>query len=178
MHGIGSCLIRKRYKYRDMKRYRVAGYVKNALLWKKRNPEEMTAYNRAYFEKQLEGHENMELVDVYIDITGNKETYKRPEMVRMIRDVIDGRVNLIYSRTSAYIAANANELCMLMKFLFEQSEMVDLYTEDPVYQFNTIDNIDNQLQELKRMSNAYCVLFHDEYQDWKHKLQEQLAKIE
>lgn len=120
------------------KQYKVAGYVKNALLWKKRNPEEMIAYNRAYFEKQIEGADNMELVDVYVDVTGNKETYKRPEMVRLIRDVVIGKINLIYARTSGYIAANANELCMLMEFLFEQEQMVGLYTEDPVYQFDTI----------------------------------------
>lgn len=161
-----------------MKKYRVAGYVKNALLWRDRNPEEMMAYNRAYFEKQLEGIEDAELVDVYVDVTGNKETYKRPEMVRLISDVIKGRVNLIYSRTSGYIAANANELCMLMKFLLEQPEMVDLYTEDPVYQFNTIENIENQVEELRRMANAYCEVYQQEYMDWKAKLEQQLAKIQ
>ena len=38
---------------REPKKYLVAGYVKNALLWKNRNPEEMIAYNRFYFEEQL-----------------------------------------------------------------------------------------------------------------------------
>jgi len=156
------------------KKYKVAGYVKNALLWKKRNPEEMLAYNRAYFEKQLEGEDNMELVDVYVDVTGNKETYKRPEMVRLLRDVMNGKVNLIYARTSGYIAANTNELCMLMKFLFEQDEMVDLFTEDPVYQFDTIDNPDNQLEELHRMADAYCNIRQDEYVSWRSKLLEQM----
>ncbi len=161
-----------------MKIYKVGGYVKNALLWRNRNPEEMIAYNRAYFEKQIEGIENMELVDVYVDVTGHKETYKRPEMVRLISDVIKGRVNLIYARTSGYIAANANELCMLMKFLFEQKEMVDLFTEDPVYQFNTIDNIENQVEELRRMAKAYCEVYQQEYKVWKTKLEQQLAKIQ
>jgi len=159
------------------KKYKVAGYVKNALLWKKRNPEEMMAYNRAYFEKQLEGEDNMELVDVYVDVTGNKETYKRPEMVRLLRDVMNGKVNLIYARTSGYIAANTNELCMLMKFLFEQDEMVDLFTEDPVYQFDTIDNPDNQLEELHRMADAYCNIRQDEYMSWRSKLLEQMALL-
>lgn len=160
-----------------MKKYKVGGYVKNALLWRNRNPEEMIAYNRAYFEKQIHDYEDAELVDIYIDVTGYKETYKRPEMVRLIRDVLSGRINLIYSRTSAYIAANANELCMLMQFLFEQKEMVDLYTEDPDYQFNTIDNTDNQVEELRRMAKAYCEVYKTEYSEWKAKLEAQLAKL-
>ncbi len=160
-----------------MKKYKVGGYVKNALLWRNRNPEEMIAYNRAYFEKQIQDYEDAELVDIYIDVTGYKETYKRPEMVRLIRDVLSGRINLIYSRTSAYIAANANELCMLMQFLFEQDEMVDLYTEDPDYQFNTIDNTDNQVEELRRMAKAYCEVYKKEYSEWKTKLEAQLAKL-
>lgn len=66
------------------KKYKVAGYVKNALLWKNRNPEEMIRYNRNYFEQQFQDDDEAELVDVYIDVTGNKETYKRPEMVRLL----------------------------------------------------------------------------------------------
>lgn len=159
------------------KKYKVAGYVKNALLWKMRNPEEMIAYNRAYFVKQLEDSENMELIDVYVDVTGNKEIYKRPEMVRLLHDVMLGRVNLIYSRTSGYIAANTNELCMLMEFLFEQEQMVDLFTEDPVYQFDTISNPDHQLEELHRMADSYCNIRYEEYQTWKNKLLEQIALL-
>lgn len=82
---------------REPKKYLVAGYVKNALLWKNRNPEEMIAYNRFYFEEQLSEMENMELVDVYVDVTGHKETYKRPEMVRLLKDITEGKVNMIYS---------------------------------------------------------------------------------
>jgi hypothetical protein len=78
-----------------VKKYKVAGYVKNALLWKNRNPEEMIRYNRMYFERLLENEEDMEFIDVYVDVTGHKETYKRPEMVRLRRDFMNGRINLI-----------------------------------------------------------------------------------
>ena len=40
-------------------------------------------------------------MDVYIDITGYKETYKRPEMLRLMRDCANGKVNLIFSETKA-----------------------------------------------------------------------------
>ena len=160
-----------------MKKYKVACYVKNALLWRNRNPEEMIECNRAYFEKKLSGSDTMEFVDVYVDVTGHKETYKRPEMIRLINDFMNDRINFIYARTSGYIAANAHELCMLMEFLFEQNKEINFYTEDPVYQFNTIDNNDNQLEELKRMAKAYSIAYADDYLFWKSKLTEQIEKI-
>ena len=162
---------------REPKKQLVAGYVKNALLWKNRNPEEMIAYNRFYFEEQLSEMENMELVDVYVDVTGHKETYKRPEMVRLLKDITEGKVNMIYSRTSGYIAANVNELCMLMEFLFEQDEMVDIYTEDEDYQFDTITNPDHQIEELRRMALSHCTLYRKAYEEWKAKLLGQMALL-
>lgn len=171
--GIGIC----REKMTMSKKYMVAGYVKNALLWKNRNPEEMIRYNRKYFEEQFQGDDEAELVDVYIDVTGNKETYKRPEMVRLLRDITLGKINLIYARTAGYIAANAYELCYLMMFLFEQEQRVDLFTEDPVYQFNTIDDYDNQLEELRRMATNYCNLYQNEYKEWKEKLVKKIEEI-
>ena len=160
-----------------MGEYKVAGYVKNALLWRNRNPEEMFAFNRQYFEQQIEGIEGMELVDVYVDVTGNKETYKRPEMVRLIRDFMNNKVNLIYARTSGYIAANAHELCMLLQFLFEQDKPIDFFTEDLDYQFDTILNADDQMEQLKRMAKAYCETYDTDYQEWKQKLMERIDKL-
>lgn len=164
-------------KENQKKKYLVGGYVKNALLWRNRNPEEMIAYNRFYFEEQLRDIEGMELVDVYVDVTGHKETYKRPEMIRLLKDITKGKINMIYSRTSGYIAANVNELCRLMAFLFEQDEMVDIYTEDTDYQFDTISNPDHQIEELQRMAFNYFAVYHDEYLEWRKKVLEQMDKL-
>jgi len=161
----------------NQKKYKVAGYVKNALLWKNRNPEEMIKYNRRYFEQQFQDDDEADLVDVYIDVTGNKETYKRPEMVRLLRDITLGKINLVYARTAGYIAANAYELCYLMMFLFEQDQRIDLFTEDPVYQFNTIDDYDHQLEELRRMATNYCSLYQKDYLEWKEKLVRKIEEI-
>ena len=65
--------------------YRIGGYVKRAKL-NLRNKEEIIAFHRGIFERRFGGFEDGTLVDVYIDITGCKETYKRPEMLRLMRD--------------------------------------------------------------------------------------------
>ena len=61
------------------KKYKIGGYVKRAKL-NLRNADDVKAFHRGLFERLFMGYEYGELVDVYIDITGYKETAKRPEM--------------------------------------------------------------------------------------------------
>lgn len=83
------------------KKYKIGGYVKRAKL-NLRNEKDIRAFHRGIFESRYGELEDGELVDVYIDITGCKETSKRPEMLRLMRDCADGRVNLIVAETKAY----------------------------------------------------------------------------
>ena len=72
--------------------FRIGGYVKRAKL-NLRNEREIRAFHRNAIERRFGDFEDGTLVDVYIDITGYKETAKRPEMLRLMRDCADGKVN-------------------------------------------------------------------------------------
>lgn len=96
------------------KKYKIGGYVKRAKL-NLRNEKDIRAFHRGIFESRFGGFEDGELIDVYIDITGYKETSKRPEMLRLMRDCADGKVNLIFAETKGYLAANTREFCYLLK---------------------------------------------------------------
>ena len=61
-------------------RYKVGGYVKLAKLWE-RSKDAAVAYHSSYYAEKFKTDSDKKLVGVYIDITGNKEIYKRPEMV-------------------------------------------------------------------------------------------------
>lgn len=78
--------------------FRIGGYVKRAKL-NLRNEREIRAFHRNAIERRFGDFEDGTLVDVYIDITGYKETAKRPEMLRLMRDCADGKVNLIFAET-------------------------------------------------------------------------------
>ena len=91
------------------------------------------------------------LVGVYIDITGNKEIYKRPEMVHLLKDCKNGSVNLIFSQTRAYLAANTCDFCFLLQYLFDMPMRVDVVTDDDDQRIDTILNVDNQRQSLKEL---------------------------
>ena len=86
------------------RKYKVGGYVKLAKLWE-RSKDAAVAYHSSYYAERFRDDVDKRLVGVYIDITGNKEIYKRPEMVHLLQDCKKGIVNLIFSQTRAYLVA-------------------------------------------------------------------------
>ena len=80
------------------RKYKVGGYVKLAKLWE-RSKDAAVAYHSSYYAEKFRDDADKRLVGVYIDITGNKEIYKRPEMVHLLKDCKNGSVNLIFSQT-------------------------------------------------------------------------------
>jgi len=69
-------------------KYKVGGYVKLAKLWE-RSKDAAVAYHSSYYVEKFRDDADKRLVGVYIDITGNKEIYKRPEMVHLRSDCND-----------------------------------------------------------------------------------------
>lgn len=110
-------------------RYKVGGYVKLAKLWE-RSKDAAVAYHSSYYAEKFKTDSDKKLVGVYIDITGNKEIYKRPEMVHLLKDCKNGSINLIFSQTRAYLAANTCDFCFLLKYLFDLPMRVDIVTDD------------------------------------------------
>ncbi len=145
--------------------YRIGGYVKRAKL-NLRNKDEVIAFHRGIFERRFGGFEDGTLVDVYIDITGCKETYKRPEMLRLMRDCADGKVNLIFSETKGYLAANTREFCYWLHFIFNVKQRVDIVTDDSQFNINTISNADHQREALEKMAEDYIYLNPPDHQRW------------
>ena len=144
----------------------VAGYVKLAKLWE-RSREEALKLQHKYYTELVSSYPDYHLVDVYVDITGSKEIRKRPEMIRLLRDCMEGKIDLIYSQTKGYLAANTRELCYLLKFVFSLDHPIDFITEDGSYNINTIANEDDQKKELYNMTEKYCKLDPSDYKKWK-----------
>jgi DNA invertase Pin-like site-specific DNA recombinase len=119
----------------------------------------------------------MELVGVYIDITGNKNTYKRPEMVRLLNDCRHGRVDVIVMQTRAYFAANSEELCFLIKYLFTLPHRIDVVTDDNDRRIDTILNVERQWESLLEMADKYSDMEKGYYEEWKRKLETAMDKL-
>jgi len=156
------------------KKLKVAAYVKLAKLWERRKEAAIKNQYRYYTEK-FQDDEQFELVDVYIDITGQKEIPNRPEMVRLLRDCMDGEIDVIATQTKAYLAANAADFCYLVKFLFDLEPPIDLITEEEKYSIDTITNDDDQREALTGMVNKFVSMTQSEYANW---LEELLASME
>lgn len=124
------------------------------------------AFHRNAIERRFGDFEGGTLVDVYIDITGYKETAKRPEMLRLMRDCADGKVNLIFAETKGYLSANTREFCYWLHFIFNLKERVDIITDDDQFNINTILNADKQREALIKMAEDYIYLNPPDHQKW------------
>ena len=147
------------------KAYKIGGYVKRAKL-NLRNEGDIRAFHRGIFEQRFGGFEDGNLVDVYIDITGHKETCKRPAMLRLMRDCAEGKVNLVFAETKGYLAANTREFCYWLHFMFNLNDRVDIITDDDQFNINTIMNEERQREALIKMAEDYIYLNPPDYQKW------------
>lgn len=147
------------------KRYRIGAYVKRAKL-NLRDEKNVRAYHRDVLARRFDGFEDGSLVDVYIDITGSKETSKRPEMLRLMRDCANRKVNLIFSETKGYLAANTREFCYWLHFIFNLNDRIDVFTDDENFNINTILNEEHQREALMKMADDYIYLNPPDHQKW------------
>lgn len=156
---------------------KVAGYVKLAKLWEKRR-EEAIPYHFEYYKAKFADSDKFELVDVYVDITGNKQIVKRSKMVKLLKDCVEGKVQCIATQTKGYLAADTREFCYLFKFLREAGGGVHLITEDDNYHIDTVTNEEMQLQALSKMADDYIALNPSDYRSWKDNIINAMAKCE
>ena len=147
-------------------KYKVGGYVKLAKLWE-RSKDAVVAY-----------HTDKELFGVYIDITGNKEIFKRPEMVHLLRDCKKGKINLISSQTRAYLAANTCEFCFLLQYLFDLPMRIDIVTDDNDQRIDTILDVEDQRRSLKVLAEKYTAIRKADYLAWRARLENEMEKVE
>ena len=159
------------------KTYNVVGYVKLAKLWE-RAEDSARLYHRDYYEKKFLHSPEYKLLDVYIDITGKKETYKRMAMVRLLRDCQQGAVDIIFTQTKAYLAANTAEFCYVIKFLFSLEHRVDIITEDDAYNINTVVNEDDQREALLKMADDFIYLKPSDFIDWSSELSRSINSLD
>ena len=140
------------------RKYKVGGYVKLAKLWE-RSKDSAVAYHSSYYAEKFRDDADKRLVGVYIDITGNKEIYKRPEMVHLLKDCKKGAVNLIFSQTRAYLAANTCDFCFLLKYLFDLPMRVDIVTDDDDQRIDTILDVENKdITSLEFVENIFRLM--------------------
>jgi len=158
-------------------KYRVGGYVKLAKLWERKR-EEAIKLHEEYYQEMFRETPNMELVDVYIDITGNKNIWKRPGMLQLIKDCQKKKINCVATQTKAYLAANTEDFFFVIYFLFTMPSRIDLVTEDDDYNINTIINAEQQREELLAAAKKYISVEPARYLEWVNKVEDKLSMME
>jgi len=156
--------------------YKVGAYVKLAKLWERKRSAAI-AYHNNYYKEKYKDNSEMELVDVYVDITGNKNICKRPQMIRLISDCRCGRVNCIATQTKAYLAANTEDLFFLLYYLFRLKNRIDIVTEDLQYNINTIVDAEQQRESLLKAAEKYIAVESYRYSEWERSIVDALGNM-
>lgn len=161
-----------------MDKIKVAGYAKLAKLWENHRQEAICFHERHY-EELFGDSEIFELVGVYVDITGNRDIYRRKEMMRLIKACVDGKVDCIAAQTKGYLAANLRDFSYLFKYLMDTGNgRIDFMTEDKdEFHIDTFLNDDDQKGALKEMVEQFISLYPEDYFKWKRTLEEAIEKI-
>ena len=159
-----------------MSKLRAAGYVKLAKLWEKSKDKVIEVTSR-YFVERYANDENISVQGIYIDITGNKNIYRRPEMVHLLRNCSMGQIDVICVQTRAYLAANTEELFFLLNYLFELEYRVDIKTDDNDRRIDTLLDSENQRTLQRNTAVQYVNIKKDEYKTWLGKLEKAMDKI-
>ena len=149
---------------------KVAGYVKLAKLWE-RSASQAVEYHNDYYALKFSDTEKYDLIGVFVDITGKKEIFNRPEMLRLIHECKKGNVDVIAAQTRGYLAANTKEFCYLIHFLSSLNKNIEIVTEDESYNINTATNVDQQKEALQKMASDYIALNPQDYLDWYSEVQ-------
>ena len=89
-----------------------------------------------------------------------------------------GAVNLIFSQTRAYLAANTCDFCFLLKYLFDLPMRVDIVTDDDDQRIDTILDVENQRQNLKELAEKYTSIRRKDYLEWRIRLEDEMTKAE
>lgn len=145
--------------------YKVGAYVKLAKLWDRKRGSAVKLHNE-YYRDKFRSDAQMILHGVYIDITGNKEIWRRPQMIQLLMECRSGHVNCIATQTKAYLAANTEDLFFLLHYLFTLSQRIDIVTEDPQFNINTIENAEFQRESLIAAASKYAKVESSRYVGW------------
>lgn len=160
-----------------MVRYKVGAYVKLAKLWEKNRNSAVKLHNE-YYKTKYGSDSQMDLYGVYIDITGHKEIWKRPQMIQLMMECRTGHVNCIASQTKAYLAANTEDLFFLIHFLFNLPHRIDIVTEDPQFNINTIKNAESQRENLSAAAAKYAKVESARYVSWLNEISAAIDAME
>ena len=78
-----------------MQMFKVAGYIRLSKEDKIKDESNSVTNQKSIIESYIKKNEDLEFVDFYIDDGYSGTTFDRPEYKRMLKDIVEGKVNTI-----------------------------------------------------------------------------------
>ena len=136
-----------------MQKYKVAGYIRLSKEDKIKDESNSVTNQKLIITSYIENDEDLELFDFYIDDRYSGTTFNRPEYKRMIKDIIEGKVNTIIVKDLSRFGRNHIESDNYLENILPGYNVRFISINDDVDTLNNSNSVSSIVISLKKLMN-------------------------
>ena len=136
-----------------MQKYKVAGYIRLSKEDKIKDESNSVTNQKAIIEAYNKKNEDLELFDFYIDDGYSGTTFDRPEYKRMLKDIVEGKVNTIIVKDLSRFGRNHIESDNYLENILPGYNVRFISIIDDIDSFKNANSTNSILVPLKNLMN-------------------------
>ena len=136
-----------------MLKYKVAGYIRLSKEDKIKDESNSVTNQKAIIDSYVKKNEDLELVDFYIDDGYSGTTFDRPEYKRMLKDIVEGKVNTIIVKDLSRFGRNHIESDNYLENILPSYNVRFISIIDDIDSFKNANSTNSILVPLKNLMN-------------------------
>ena len=134
-------------------KYKVAGYIRLSKEDKIKDESNSVTNQKLIITSYIENNEDLELFDFYIDDGYSGTTFNRPEYKRMIKDIIEGKVNTIIVKDLSRFGRNHIESDNYLENILPGYNVRFIFINDDIDTLNNSNSVSSIVIPLKNLMN-------------------------
>lgn len=136
-----------------MEFFKVAGYIRLSKEDKIKDESNSVTNQKLIITSYIENNEDLELFDFYIDDGYSGTTFNRPEYKRMIKDIIEGKVNTIIVKDLSRFGRNHIESDNYLENILPGYNVRFISINDDIDTLNNSNSVSSIVIPLKNLMN-------------------------
>lgn len=136
-----------------MQKYKVAGYIRLSKEDKIKDESNSVTNQKLIITSYIENNEDLELFDFYIDDGYSGTTFNRPGYKRMLKDIVEGKVNKIIVKDLSRFGRNHIESDNYLENILPGYNVRFISINDDIDTLNNSNSVSSIVIPLKNLMN-------------------------
>ena len=136
-----------------MSEYKVAGYIRLSKEDKIKDESNSVTNQKLIITSYIENNEDLELFDFYIDDGYSGTTFNRPGYKRMLKDIVEGKVNTIIVKDLSRFGRNHIESDNYLENILPGYNVKFISINDDIDTLNNSNSVSGIVIPLKNLMN-------------------------